>query len=1054
MSFNVAGAIEIPLEVFGGLVTEQSPITLPAGVSPDTQEGIYIPGAWGSRPPLSKVFASAFTGGTTPTVTYGKSYVDKLGVVRNLYLDANGQLWLEQGPPAAASSLAQLFATGIYCKSVTAFGREYLAPSDGLHGADIPLQYDGTNLDRVTQEGPAAAPTVANLAIAPAAVTEPNSLVRANATGLVTATTTNPHSFKVGYQVLIQGAAGAPIGGAANNISTIVIDNEDSPGIATLTLTGNHGLAPGQLVYIQGVTAVTVGTGITSTSSTGGICTVTTSAAHGLSPGALITIASAADATVNGTWLVASIVSATVFTFATGATGATSGGAAGTVKLNFPVAGISPDDTQFTVLTCPSSTVFTVQLAYSDGSWASGTVYFPWNGTFYVTSVPSNVTFTYSNPGPTAATTALGGPAQVSYAGQVTPGVHQCQVLFVTRQGYVTKPSPPVQFTAAGGQYLTVSNLPIGPANVVARILAFTGAGGAQYFYLPVPAMVNGQQVSQATQINDNTTTTVTLDFGDSSLFAGLAISIPGNNLASQLVLDGAVGFGFYGSRLLTWGQRNRIQNLLNVMFDGGYLSGASTVPLGWTVAGAGSLVTSGRWGGAYQLGAASNLSQSFYLDAYGAPIGTPNATYRARCWLKGATASVTITISSSSTAFSSTVTLTTTSTTGVWVEGAFNNAMPSAIPSDMLLVISGTSGTVDEISILYAQLPFLDTLLFASYVNNPEGFDGVSGKFGPATDTHKVMDLGILRDNLYLVTQDPAGRLHQTANNGVTEPAGWNVSEVGANCGALSSFSVTKSQADDASAGGGEEWFAWASVGGARIFGGDQPYKISQEIQPDWAAINPAAALTVWALNDPQDRVIYFGLPLGSAGAPNLIYPVNYRELETAYEIAESRPVRNSFSGKLIATDHTRKWSRWNLAMNGAALLYRSTGQALTPVFFNGNGSAPGVAAGFGNVYILAGSGYTDADYGRFYPWYVTHFFVQGDAEQALQLGSHRKQLCYYMHSTSGSGHVTTTPLLNSLSNPGLSATRTLTLDPTFDQEVAANHVAQRIAFKIAVGP
>ena len=30
--------------------------------------------------------------------------------------------------------------------------------------------------------------------------------------------------------------------------------------------------------------------------------------------------------------------------------------------------------------------------------------------------------------------------------------------------------------------------------------------------------------------------------------------------------------------------------------------------------------------------------------------------------------------------------------------------------------------------------------------------------------------------------------------------------------------------------------------------------------------------------------------------------------------------PVHTSFSGKLIATDNTRKWTRWNLAIKGAA--------------------------------------------------------------------------------------------------------------------------------------
>ncbi len=35
--------------------------------------------------------------------------------------------------------------------SASLFGREYIAQHDGQFGVDIPRQYDGTNLDRVSQ---------------------------------------------------------------------------------------------------------------------------------------------------------------------------------------------------------------------------------------------------------------------------------------------------------------------------------------------------------------------------------------------------------------------------------------------------------------------------------------------------------------------------------------------------------------------------------------------------------------------------------------------------------------------------------------------------------------------------------------------------------------------------------------------------------------------------------------------------------------------------------------------------------------------------------------
>jgi hypothetical protein len=34
---------------------------------------------------------------------------------------------------------------GCWMKSITAFGRQYVAISDGLHGQEVPLQFDSTN---------------------------------------------------------------------------------------------------------------------------------------------------------------------------------------------------------------------------------------------------------------------------------------------------------------------------------------------------------------------------------------------------------------------------------------------------------------------------------------------------------------------------------------------------------------------------------------------------------------------------------------------------------------------------------------------------------------------------------------------------------------------------------------------------------------------------------------------------------------------------------------------------------------------------------------------
>ncbi|MDE2099616.1 MAG: hypothetical protein KGL39_20355 [Patescibacteria group bacterium] len=1159
------GDAQVSLSVFGGLVTEMSPSDLPKGVSPDCQDMVFAPGNAQSRPALQKVFAAAFPAGgplnLVPTLTYAKGYVTPLGGIYNLYLDSNGMLWYEDVINNPGVRVLQGSVTaGSWMKSITAFGREYLAPSDGLHGTDIPLQFafdqnGNPYLDRVTQDGPGAPPNVAsvplasvNMAVAGSTVlnlteSDPTGLVNgiytsintwtansvaginpgdaitiagytgaaapmngiwtvlavftggaggyanllqlsanlpgtttfstAAATGtvgtgtmsrqgnIVTVNTAAAHNLKVGYQAQIAAIAASAVGGG---IASIVIANENAPGIATITTNSAHGLLPGIYVSIAGVAGTAVGGGIASIGFQGGVVTVTTNSAHGLYPGAIVNISGTGTNLDTTAAAVQQVTSATVFTYFYDYPTNVSESGSGTVTLNWPIPD-TPTPTYFEVLSCPTSTTFQVSINYSDGTWNSGTVSYAWDGTFFVTAVPSATSFQYQQYGPNASTNTIG---TVTPYGQAAPGIHLCRVTFLTRNGAITRSSPFVQFVAAGGQYLSVTNIPIGPPNVVARILEFTGASGSSFCYLGAPPQVNGQIVGTATQINDNTTTAVLLDFSDASLFGaagdGGATSVPGNNLAAQIVLDGALGFGLYGSRLMAWGMRNRIQNLLNMGFDGGQFynasgGGASNLPCGWTAgnSGAGGALANGHWGWGWQASGAGSIFQSFYQDAYGAPIGTPNTKYALRAWVSGAGTSLIATISSASTGFSASATVNGV-TGGAFAQANFSAATPSPIPPDMRLTLTWT-GTplIDELSIIYQQTPYLDQVLFGSYVDNPEGFDGVTGKFGSSQDTHKVMDIADIRQTLYILTQDPGGRLHETNDNGVTEPAGWSVDQVAANCGLFSAFGLTKSQADDSSAAGGEEWFAWASASGARIFGGQEPWKISQEIEPDWESISAAYRTACWALNDPVARVIYFGLPINgvSAGAATKIYPVNYRGLNSAYDIGQTGPIRIGFTGKLVATDHSRKWTRWNLQINGAALMYRAAGQ-LQPVLLAGNGQAPGAAAGFGNVYILNAAKYTDDDYGQILPYYTTYFAPDTDEELALQLSGLRKLLVWVQAFVPGIGTLTITPLCDSLSNAwSVTGSRTLAANPTYDLEWAGGQAqAQRIAIKFASSP
>ncbi len=1057
MSYNVTGATQVPLELWGGLVTEMPAANLPSGVSPDCADVVFIPGAVRARPALTQVMPSSFSA----NLTYAKSYVANDGTIRNLYLDDLGNLTVENITTSAGTkTLIGTVTPGSYAKSVTADGREYIAFSDGIHGSDVPLQYDGTNLDRVTQDGPGTPPVVTNTIIAPtnmSAAATGFTMVRGfSHPNVVQVYTASAHNLKVGYQAIITGVPAAPV----NFVSSIVINNDDLPGIATVTVSTPHGLKPGTFVIIQDVSPQTVAT-INTVTRNGEIVVCVTNAPHNLQIGAQIVIAGCSDSSFDSTFTVANVIDDLSFSFFQ-SDPTNAGGAGGTITIVWPVSSTATAPTYFEVIAVPSTTTFQVQVAYSSGTWTTGAVFFPWDGTFFVTAVINSTSFQYQQYGPDAATTAVG---LVTPHGQVSPGIHQMQVLFETRMDYVTAPSPPVTFVANGGQYLTISDIPIGPPNVISRIIAFTGADGQFFFYLPVPAMVNSQQVSTSTQINDNTTTSILVDFSDPSLFGGISINTQGNDLPNQIVLDSALGFAFYGLRLITYGQRNVVQSFRNMGFDGGALPSSPTLPTGWIATGspavAGGVLATGHYGIGWHFTGAGSIYQTAYLDWEGAPILTGDTQYFARAWMSGSGTAV-LDVSSASTGFSMTATLTSPGAVGGFVEATFMGSSPigaiktpTMIPSDMILTLSGDPGVlIDCMSIIFSEVPFIDRTFFASYVNNPEAFDGVSGVFGAADDTRKIMTCGIIRGALAHLTQEPSGRLHSTINNGTTEPVGWTTNEVASNCGAMSAFCMAVSQADDATAAGGEEWLAWMSYTGLRIFGGDQPWKISQEIQPDWDAINSGTWLTTWCLNDFQERRIYCGLPKGllanfspgiSATAPNKIYHVDYKNLDTAFEIAQSPPIHVAYSGKLAARDHARKWAPWNMPANGAAMIYRVPGGPLSTVFYLGNGQLPGVSpAGCSNIYALCPGRMTDDCLGQIYPYYTTYAFTSAELEQGMQLGGQRHLLYYLQWLALGTGNIKVTIFVNTLSNPWpVDLNIPLRVDPDSDDEWGGGNAA-----------
>jgi hypothetical protein len=572
------GAIDIPVEVFGSYDTERTPETQPIGVSPFNQDCQYIPGGVKTRPGISQAVPNA-----TP-LTYIKTFVDQTGANHTLYLDNDGTLWQEY-PQGTYTEISSGITARSLCQSVSAFGREFLAFSDGKFGTDIPRWFDGTYFDRVSQVGPGAPPSVVDYLPPPTTIASAgggtSATIAASPTGAVTTdpytirippyppyypggtytiyqtatfTTTTAHGFSAGDPVNISGVTdtifnsimGVPILSvpspttfkvsftsgiyAASGSGTATVPQPSAlrtGNVVTIYTSAAHGFSPGWDVNVTGIPVIAIGGGIASVTQQGGVVTITTNTPHGLVVDSESIVAGVSDATYDGTWPVSDV---------------------------------------------PSPTSFQYLQTTSTASSSGGTVSTTFDGIFLIQSTPTPESFTYSQLGPDVQSSS-GGTATI--IGNVAPGIHQVALMFVTRGGYITKPSPWATFNAAGGKLLSLSNVATGPPNIVARILIFTATIAASQegqtsgtFYAILPNM----------QIADNTTTQVVIDFSDAALIAGVDYTEQFN----LLELGECAGVTSYVNRLFWWGERAKLNNLVNLTFDGGWQAGDSqTEPAG-----------------------------------------------------------------------------------------------------------------------------------------------------------------------------------------------------------------------------------------------------------------------------------------------------------------------------------------------------------------------------------------------------------------------------------------------------------------------------------------
>jgi len=173
----------------------------------------------------------------------------------------------------------------------------------------------------------------------------------------------------------------------------------------------------------------------------------------------------------------------------------------------------------------------------------------PHNG---ITGLPGEKVYVYTGSG--VARPAAGTPpsafslvtADSTTSGSVEAGVHILGMAFETASGFITAPGGFKVHTSVGAKKIDVSAMAIGGSQVVARhivssklVVDFNGDFNSQTYYF-VP---NGR-------VDNNTATTVTVDFFDASLVDDASYLL--EELAE---IPAGVGIGLYKGRMIVWGE-------------------------------------------------------------------------------------------------------------------------------------------------------------------------------------------------------------------------------------------------------------------------------------------------------------------------------------------------------------------------------------------------------------------------------------------------------------------------------------------------------------------
>jgi hypothetical protein len=997
---------------------------------------------------------------------YIKSFPASNGTLKTLAIDASGEWWVEDvtNNPGVLSPLLSGLPLNGYAKSVTADDREYVCFNNLTTGNDIPRQYTGQWIDRITQVGPGAPPsftpqTNTGTSYPISTITQPAAQSRTSSYFLQSA---GPGSSVAGNVVTFYYSDSTLSGPDTDLVNAL---NSGFAVYVYASFTGipvpfgplvvqvlSAGLAspPGQprQFYYFTFNVTTVAYTYDSGSGHAGytanyqrtLATMTaTIPVPGLSVGSNATITGASIANYNSTWLIAQTLNSGAMVVTQ--TSVAANEATYSYSLSSGVAPVAGELVTVTGTTNANGVLNVTNATILSASGGS-------SGTFTVTvSAPDTTAAAESGQATTAGTqfdfdpgfpllgsstnpiygSSAGGDLVFAGTAQfISPGTRQGVVFFGTRNSAETFPSIPVTFTIpTNTSTLISSQIPIGPPDVTYRQISITepgqnGVPGGDFYTIddPVTYTVNGvAYVSNSFRIPNNTDTSISLTFRDSDLLAARRIDVQGEDLFNQIEIGNPAWVQSYAGRLFYGLTQTKVQNFINLSFDGGYLPANSLAPLGWTYPDAyGQLLVSPIFGNSYYiknstgsvLPLAGEISQSAYLDYYGVQILLPNTPYSVRVTARNpsgiAVGTLGIDLEGSGVSFGSfNVNLSQMTTTFSTFSGVLLADGLVSVPTSLLLDVYahnlgvGADVEIDRIEIFPTQQPVNTTELLVSYEDDPEGVDGDSGAIDTNSEnTQPCYGAVVMYDLLYLLKDRS---LYYTQDSSGDEPSDWGVHEVSNKAGACGVNAYDS----------GEEWILMANRNGVYLFTGGEPQKISQEIQQVWDALNWAAGQSIWVRNDIAARKFYVGVPLptpnfwlpdapinAAPAFPNMVLMCSYEGQSSGTEVVGADPVASTFYGDILAEELKRKWSIWQIPCPYADFITQQNGEDAPLLYGNGISNS--------KIYTLDQTN----DDGAEIPWrYVTYGFGSDkDAKANPALGPGRKRWSYLISTISVVGN------------------------------------------------